>query len=158
MRSFLHVLLYRLSNYYYYDDYYYRLTGPFYTINYSYFEKYARRSKKNLNNISLSSNLRVIITCWIDLIETVVFLVKLVLYHCCAINMTVQKSTGLIFISVLLREYWCPFQWNQFTPSAKEECWPRRYKPLRFDLWHSLYHQAPLWRSCDLFYSHCLDP
>ena len=33
------------------------------------------------------------------------FFVKLVLFDCCAINVTVQKSTGLIFISVLLREY-----------------------------------------------------
>ena len=32
------------------------------------------------------------------------FFVKLILYHYCAINVTVQKSTGLIFISVLFRE------------------------------------------------------
>ena len=38
------------------------------------------------------------------LLRRVCFFFKLVLYHCCAINMTVQKSTGLIFISVLLRE------------------------------------------------------
>ena len=62
-RSFLYVLLYRLSHYYYHDYYYYRLTGRFYRISYSYFEKHAQRSKKNLNNISLSSNLRVSITC-----------------------------------------------------------------------------------------------
>ena len=30
--------------------------------------------------------------------------VKLALFHCCAIIMTVQKPTGLIFISVLFRE------------------------------------------------------
>ena len=33
------------------------------------------------------------------------FFVKLVLFDCFTINVTVQKSTGLIFISVLLREY-----------------------------------------------------
>ena len=36
--------------------------------------------------------------------DTGVFFFKLVLYHCCAINMTVQKSTRLIFISVLIKE------------------------------------------------------
>ena len=61
------------------------------------------------------------------------FFVKLVLFDCSAINVTVQKSFGLIFISVLLREYLWPFQWL-----------PRRYKPLRFERWHLLYHQAPL--------------
>ena len=81
------------------------------------------------------------ITCWI---KTLVSFVKLVLYYCCAINMTVQKSTGLIFISVLFREYWYPFQCFQFTPSAKEEWLPRWYKPLRFEWWHLSYHQAPL--------------
>ena len=33
------------------------------------------------------------------------FFVKLVLFDCFIRNVTVQKSTGLIFISVLLREY-----------------------------------------------------
>ena len=61
IRSFLHVPLYKLTYHYYYDYYYYRLTGRFYTINYSYFEKRAQRSKKNLNNITLSSNVRMII-------------------------------------------------------------------------------------------------
>ena len=79
------------------------------------------------------------------------FFVKLVLFDCCAINMTVQKSTGLNFISVLLREYLWPFQWNQFTPSAWEEWLPRRYKPLRFEWWHLLYHQAPLYLMAQLW-------
>ena len=43
-RSFLHVLLYRLSQYYYRGYHYYRLTGRFYKIKYSYFEK--TRTKK----------------------------------------------------------------------------------------------------------------
>ena len=66
------------------------------------------------------------------------FFVKLVLFDCCAINVTVQKSTGLIFISVLLREYLWPFQPFQFTPSAWDEWLPWRYKPLRFEWWHLL--------------------
>ena len=80
------------------------------------------------------------------------FFVKLVPFHCCAINMTVQKSTGLIFISVLFRELWWFFQWNQFTPSAVE--WLQwRYKPLRFEWWHLLYHQAPFYLRAQLILS-----
>lgn len=54
-----------------------------------------------------------------------------------------QKSTGLIFISVIFREYWCPFQWYQVTPSWSGEAPPSRYMPFRFEWRQVLYHQAP---------------
>ena len=101
------MLLYRLSQYYYRGYHYYRLTGRFYKIKYSYFEK--TRTKKikqekpeqHFAKLQLKSSYYMLNRLDRD---TLFFFVKLVLYHCCAINKTVQKSTGLIFISVLFRE------------------------------------------------------
>lgn len=54
-----------------------------------------------------------------------------------------QKSFGLIFISVLFRELYFPFQVFQFTPSLSAEGFVWWYMPFRFEFWHLSYHQAP---------------
>ena len=105
IRSFLYVPLYRLSHYYYYDDdyYYYWLTGRFYRINCSYFEKHAQRSKKNPEQ--RSAKLQFKSDClMLNILDRDTRFFCYVAAVCCATNMTVQKSFGLIFISVLLRE------------------------------------------------------
>ena len=54
-----------------------------------------------------------------------------------------KDEIGLIFITVDFMEYLYPRQWYQFIPSPKLSWAPRRYRPLRFEFKHAVYHHAP---------------
>ena len=82
------MLLYRLSQYYYRGYHYYRLTGRFYKIKYSYFEKTRTKKIKQEKPEQHFAKLQLKSSYYMlnRLDRDTFFFVKLVLYHCCAIN------------------------------------------------------------------------